>query len=92
MKGELNDVCGTQGRDHSPPAHPDGCLVAVDPGDGEPGGQLQHILQHLLIQLQVGQLPLPLQGAQVDFVWREILGEPTGEERRGSKTKAKRSC
>jgi len=76
----------------APSAHPDGRLVAVDPGDCKPGGQLQHILQHLLIQLQVGQLPLPLQGAQVDFVWREILGEPTREERGDSKNKAKQRC
>lgn len=73
-------------------AHPDGRLVAVDPGDGEPGGQLQHILQHLLVQLQVGQLPLPLQRAQVDFVWREILRKPTREERRDSENNSKQSC
>lgn len=73
-------------------AHPDRRLVTVDPSDGKPGGQLQHILQHLFIQLQVGQLPLPFQRAQVDFVWREILGKPTKEERGNSKNNPQQSC
>lgn len=76
----------------APSAHPDRSLVAVDAGDGEPGGQLQHILQHLFIQLQVGQLPLPFQCAQVDLVWREILGKPTREEREDSKNSSRQSC
>lgn len=58
------------------PLDPDGGPVAVDPGDGQPGRQFQHILQNLFIQLQMGQLTLPFQRAQVDFVWGKILREP----------------
>lgn len=58
-------------------SHPDCSLVAVDPGDSQPGGKVQHVLQHLLIQLQVGQLALALQRAEVDLVWGQVLGEPS---------------
>ena len=59
--------------------YPDGCFVAVDPCDRQPGGQVKHVLQNLLIEFKVGQLPLPLQRAQVDLVRGQVLGEP--EER-----------
>lgn len=62
------------------PSYPYSSLVAVDTGDGQPGGQIQHVLQHLLIQLQVGQLTLSLQCAQVDLIWGEVLSEPTQDE------------
>ena len=55
--------------------YPNGGLVAVDTGDGQPGGQVQHVLQNLLVQLQVGKLPFPLERAQVDLVRGEVLGE-----------------
>lgn len=35
-------------------AHPNGSFVAVDPGDSQPGGQVEHVLQNLLVELQVG--------------------------------------
>lgn len=60
--------------------YPDGGFVAVNPCDSEPGGQVQHVLQNLLIELQVGQLPLPLQRAEVDLVRGQVLGEPEEEE------------
>lgn len=53
-------------------------LVAVDTGDSQPGGQIQHVLQDLLVQLQVGQLALSFQRAQVDLIWGEVFCEPTG--------------
>lgn len=62
------------------PSYPYSSLVAVDTGDGQPGGQIQHVLQHFLIQLQVGQLTLSLQCAQVDLIWGEVLSEPTQDE------------
>lgn len=63
-----------------PPAYPYSSLVAVDAGDGQPCGQIQHVLQDLLIQLQVGQLALSLQCAQVDLIWGEVLREPTQDQ------------
>lgn len=48
--------------------HPDSSLIAAHPVDGQPGGQVQQALEDLLIQLQVCQLTLPLQRAQVDLV------------------------
>lgn len=48
--------------------HPDGGLVAAHTVDGQPGGQVQQALEDLLVQLQVGQVTLPLQRAQVDLV------------------------
>ena len=56
--------------------YPDGSFVAVDPSDSQPGRQVKHVLQNLLIKLEVGQLPFPLQCAEVDLVWGQILGEP----------------
>lgn len=41
-------------RFNSSVAHPNGSFVAVDPGDSQPGGQVEHVLQNLLIELQVG--------------------------------------
>lgn len=41
-------------RFNSSAAHPNGSFVAVDPGDSQPGGQVEHVLQDLLIELQVG--------------------------------------
>ena len=61
-------------------SHPDCSFVAVDPGDSQPGRQVQHVLENLLVQLQVGQLALPLQGAQVDLVRGQVLSEPSQEE------------
>lgn len=63
------------------PSYPYSSLVAVNTGDGQPGGQIQHVLQHLLIQLQVGQLTLSLQCAQVDLIWGEVLSEPTQRQK-----------
>jgi len=60
-----------------PQTYPYSSLVAVDTGDGQPGGQIQHVLQDLLIQLQVGQLTLSLQCAQVNLIRGEVLSEPT---------------
>lgn len=40
-------------------SYPDGGLIAEDFINGEPGGQIQHVLQNLLIKLQVGELALP---------------------------------
>lgn len=57
-------------------AYPDGSLVAVDPSDSQPGGQVQHVLQDFFIELEVGELSLPLQRAEVDLVWGQVLGEP----------------
>lgn len=54
----------------------DGGLVAAHAVDGQPGGKVQQTLEHLLVQLQVGQLALALQRAQVDLVGRQVLGEP----------------
>lgn len=56
--------------------HPDGSLVAEHTVDGQPGWQVQQTLENLLIQLQVGELALPLQRAQVDFVRRQVLSKP----------------
>ena len=63
--------------------HPDCGLVAAHTVDGQPGGQVQQTLQNLLVQLQVGQLPLPLQSAQVDLVWRQVLSEPAWWREKG---------
>lgn len=57
-------------------AHPDGGLVAAHAVDGQPCGQVQQALEDLLVQLQVGQLALALQRAQVDLVRRQVLGKP----------------
>lgn len=51
-------------------AYPDGGFIAEHLADGQPGGQVQHVLQHLLVQLQVLQLPLSFKGAEVYFVRR----------------------
>lgn len=59
-----------------PHSHLDGGPIAVDPSDGQPGRQFQNILQNLFVQLQMGQLTLPFQSAQVDFVRGKILSEP----------------
>lgn len=59
-------------------SYPDGSLVAAHFVDGQPGGQVQHALQYLLIQLQVGELALALQRAQVDLVWGQVLSKPAG--------------
>lgn len=57
--------------------HPDGGLVAAHTVDGQPCGQVEQALEHLLVQLQVGQLALALQCAQVDLVRRQVLSKPT---------------
>ena len=62
--------------------HPDGSLVAEHTVDGQPGGQVQQALEDLLIQLQVGELALPLQRTQVDLVRGQVLRKPA--ERRGA--------
>lgn len=67
-----------------PHSHPDRGPVAVDPGDGQSGRKLQHILQNLFIQLQMGQLTLPFQSAQVDFVRGKILSEPAESDSKTS--------
>lgn len=56
--------------------YPDGGFVAVDPSDSQPGRQVKHILQNLFIELEVGELPLPFQRAQIYLVRGQILGEP----------------
>lgn len=56
--------------------HSNGSFVAVDTCDGQPGRKVEHVLQNLFIELKIGQLPLPLQGTQVDLVWGQVLGEP----------------
>lgn len=62
-------------------SHSDSGFVAVNTADGEPRGQIQHVLQNFLIQLQVGQLTFSLQRAQVDLIWRKVLRKPvTGTE------------
>ena len=57
--------------------HPDGGFVAAHAVDGQPGGQIQQALENLLVQLQIGELALPLQRAQVDLVRRQVLSKPT---------------
>lgn len=56
--------------------HPDGGLIAAHTVDRQPGGQVQEALENLFIQLQVGELALPLQRAQVDLVRRQVLSKP----------------
>lgn len=63
------DSRGQKARSSSSVAHPDGGLVAAHTVDGQPGGQIQQALEDLLVQLQVGQVTLPLQRAQVDLIW-----------------------
>lgn len=65
--------------------YPDGGFVAVDPCDSQPSRQVKHILQNLFIELEVGELPLPLQRTQIDLVRGQILGEP----KQGDKKKVK---
>lgn len=66
-------------------SYPDGGFIAEDFINGEPGGQIQHVLQHLLIQLQVGKLALPFQSAQINLIWREVLSKPAIRHRKTSK-------
>ncbi len=63
-------------------SYPDGGLVAEDFINGEPGGQIQHVLQNLLIQLQVGKLALPFQSAQINLIWGEVLSKPAEKRTR----------
>lgn len=56
--------------------YPDGSFVAVDPSDSQPGRQVEHVLQDFFIKLEVGELTLPLQCAEVDLVGGQVLGEP----------------
>ena len=56
--------------------HPDGGLVAAHTVDGQPSRQVQQALEDLLVQLQVGQVTFPLQRAQVDLVWWQVLSKP----------------
>lgn len=60
-------------------SYPDCGLVAEDFINGEPGGQIQHVLQNLLIQLQVGKLALPFQSAQINLIWGEVLSKPVAK-------------
>lgn len=52
------------------PWNPDGRFVTEHFVDGQPGGQIQHVLEHLLVQLQVLQLAFSFEGAQIDLVRR----------------------
>jgi len=72
-------------RSHSV-SYPDGGLIAEDFINGEPGGQIQHVLQNLLIQLQVGKLALPFQSAQINLIWGEVLSKPAEKRKRGRGT------
>ena len=51
------------------PRDADGDAIAPGFAQAEPAGQLQQVGQDLLVQLQVGQVALAPQGAEVDFVW-----------------------
>lgn len=64
--------------------YPDGGFVAIDTCDSQPGRQVKHVLQNLLVEFKVRQLPLPLQGTQIDLVRGQILGKP--EEKTQDKT------
>lgn len=63
-------------------SYPDGGLVAEDFINGEPGGHIQHVLQNLLIQLQVGKMALPFQSAQINLIWGEVLSKPAEKRKR----------
>ncbi len=58
------------------PLYPDRHPVAGGLAESEPAGQLEQLRQDVLVQLQVPQLALALQSAQVDLVGGQVLGEP----------------